>query len=145
MPVSFGVCTRALERNPPFAAWLRASGHDVLGHGYRWAEVDGRPWLVVPCTKVHNDTRYVLAPTYATPRHFAETLIGAADFLLDEARHGAGARLMSVGLHPRWSGQAARATAVRDFLAWAAGQPEVSWCTGSRSPTGGPSTSRRDP
>jgi hypothetical protein len=23
---------------------------------------------------------------------------------------------MSVGLHPRWSGQAARATAVRDFL-----------------------------
>ena len=182
-PVTFGVCARALEGNSPFAEWLRASDHDVLGHGYRWAEVshmseeeeradlehamrvlaelvgrpvrgwyvrsfpsertrrlaaahpdliydsdscndelpyrldvDGRSWLVVPYSKVHNDTRYFLAPTYATPRHFAETLIGAADFLLDEARHGAGARLMTVGLHPRWSGQASRATAVRDFL-----------------------------
>ena len=139
--VTFGVCARALERNPPFAAWLRASRHDVLGHGYRWAEVttmsedeeradlehamrvlpdlvgrpvrgwyvrsfpsertrrlaaahpdlvydsdavndelpywtevEGRRWLVVPYSKVHNDTRYFLAPTYATPRHFAETL-----------------------------------------------------------------------
>jgi peptidoglycan/xylan/chitin deacetylase (PgdA/CDA1 family) len=189
-PVTFGVCARALERNPPFAQWLRASGHDVLGHGYRWAEVsqmsedeeradlehamrvlpeligrpvrgwyarsfpsertralvaahpdltydsdscndelpyhvevDGRPWLVVPYSKVHNDTRYFLAPTYATPRHFAESLIGAADFLLDEARTGAGARLLSVGLHPRWSGQASRATAVRDFLAHVTGTP----------------------
>ena len=192
VPVTFGVCARALERNPPFAAWLRDSDHDVLGHGYRWAEVthmsedeeredlehamrvlpelvgravrgwyvrsfpsvrtrrlaaahpdltydsdsvndelpywtdvDGAPWLVVPYSKVHNDTRYFLPPTYATPRHFTETLTGAAEFLLDEARHGAGARLMTVGLHPRWSGQAARAAALRDFLAWVAGQPEV--------------------
>ena len=79
----------------------------------------------MPYSKVHNDTRYFLPPTYATPRHFTETLIGAAEFLLDEARHGAGARLMTVGLHPRWSGQAARAAAVRDFLAWVAGQPEI--------------------
>jgi peptidoglycan/xylan/chitin deacetylase (PgdA/CDA1 family) len=191
--VTFGVCARALERNPPFAAWLRDSDHDVLGHGYRWAEVslmteaeeradlehamrvlpelvgrpvrgwyarsfpsqrtrrlaaahpdlaydsdsvndelpyrvevDGRPWLVVPYSKVHNDTRYFLPPTYATPRHFAESLIGAVDLLLEEARAGAGARMLTVGLHPRWSGQAARAVAVRDFLAWATAQPEVS-------------------
>lgn len=190
--VTFGVCARALERNPPFAAWLRASRHDVLGHGYRWAEVsqmsadderadldhamrvlpelvgrpvrgwyarsfpsqrtrrlaaahpdlrydsdtcndelpyrvdvDGRPWLVIPYSKVHNDTRYFLAPTYATPRHFTETLVGAAGFLLDEARHGAGARLMTVGLHPRWSGQASRAVAVRDFLQYVTDTPEV--------------------
>src|SRR3978361_219119 len=38
-PATFGVCARALERNPPFADWLRASTHDVIGHGYRWAEV----------------------------------------------------------------------------------------------------------
>ena len=192
VPVTFGVCARALERNPPFARWLRASGHDVLGHGYRWAEVsqmteaqeredlehamrvlpelvgrpvrgwyarsfpsertrrlvaahpdltydsdsindelpywtevDGDRWLVVPYSKIYNDVRYFVAPTFATPRHFAETLTDAAGFLLEEARHGAGARTMTVGLHPRWSGQAARATAVRDFLAWVAGQPEV--------------------
>ncbi|MDL5155373.1 polysaccharide deacetylase family protein [Actinomycetospora termitidis] len=194
VPVTFGVCARALERNPPFAAWLRASDHDVLGHGYRWAEVtamtedeeradlehamrvlpelvgrpvrgwyvrsfpsertrrlaathpdlrydsdavddelpyrtevDGRPWLVVPYSKVHNDTRYFLPPTYATPRHFAESLTGAVEFLLDEARHGAGARMMTVGLHPRWSGQAARAVAVRDFLAHVTTLPEVAF------------------
>jgi len=191
-PVTFGVCARALERNPHFADWLRASPHDVIGHGYRWAEVTemteaqeredlehamrvlpeltgkpvrgwyvrsfpsertrrlvaahpdlhydsdtcndelpyrldvgGRPWLVIPYSKVHNDTRYFLAPTYATPRHFAETLIGAAGFLLDEARHGAGARLMTVGLHPRWSGQASRAAAVRDFLQYVTETPEI--------------------
>lgn len=181
--VTFGVCARALERNPPLAKWIRESRHDVLGHGYRWAEVsqldekaeladleqglevlqellgkpvpgwyvrsfpsestrrlaasrpdltydsdsvndelpywtqvEDRKWLVIPYSKVNNDTRYFLAPTYATPRHFSESLCGAADFMLEEARNGAGARLMTVGLHPRWSGQATRATAVRDFL-----------------------------
>ena len=29
----------ALERNPEVAAWLRESGHDLLGHGWRWNEV----------------------------------------------------------------------------------------------------------
>ena len=29
----------ALERNPDVAAWLRASGHDLLGHGWRWNEL----------------------------------------------------------------------------------------------------------
>ena len=191
--VTFGVCARALERNPPFAQWLRDSGHDVLGHGYRWAEVsqltedeeradlerglavlhdlvgrpvngwyvrsfpsentrrlaaaqpslsydsdscndelpywtevEGRRWLVVPYSKVHNDTRYFLAPTYATPRHFTEALTGAVDFLVEEAQQGAGARMMTIGLHPRWSGQATRATAVRDFLQHVQGRPEIS-------------------
>lgn len=193
VPVTFGVCARSLERNPPFAAWLRDSGHDVLGHGYRWAEVstmdeaaetedvrrgaavlaellgrpvrgwyvrsfpstrtrrilaahpdltydsdavndelpywtqvDGWPWLVVPYSKVHNDTRYFLPPTYATPRHFGETVCGAADFLLEEARETGRARLMTIGLHARWSGQAARAGAVRDILAHLTGMPETS-------------------
>ena len=120
--------TRRLAAAHPELTYDSDSCNDELPY---WTEVDGRRWLVVPYSKVHNDTRYFLAPTYATPRHFAETLIGAADFLLDEARHGAGARLLTVGLHPRWSGQAARATAVRR------GSPS---CTGSRSLRGGPST-----
>ncbi len=36
----------------------------------------GKPFLVVPYTKVYNDTRYLIHPTYATPRHFFETLKG---------------------------------------------------------------------
>ncbi len=192
--VTFGVCARALERNPELTAWLRDSRHDVMGHGYRWTEVsqldeateradlehglevlqsllgkpvpgwyvrsfpsvntrrlaaarpeltydsdtcndelpywmqvEGRRWMVIPYSKVHNDTRYFLAPTYATPRHFTESLCAAADFMLDEAQHGAGARMMTVGLHPRWSGQASRASAVRDFFEHVTTTPGMSF------------------
>ncbi len=65
----------------------------------------GKPFLVVPYTKVYNDTRYLIAPTYATPRHFFETLKSGLDYLLDEARRAGAGRMMSVGIHPRWSGQ----------------------------------------
>jgi hypothetical protein len=69
--------------------------------------------------------RYLIAPTYATPRHFFESLRGSLDYLLDEARHGYGARLMTVGVHARWSGQPGRAAAVRDFIEYALGQDGV--------------------
>jgi hypothetical protein len=85
----------------------------------------GKPFLVVPYTKVYNDTRYLIAPTYATPRHFFETLKGGLDYLLEEARLAGTGRMMSIGLHPRWSGQAARASAVRDFIAYALEQDGV--------------------
>ncbi len=85
----------------------------------------GKPFLVVPYTKVYNDTRYLIAPTYATPRHFFETLKSGLDYLLDEARRAGAGRMMSVGIHPRWSGQAARAAAIRDFIAYARQQDEV--------------------
>ncbi len=76
----------------------------------------GTPFLVVPYSKVHNDVRYLIAPTFATPRHFFENLKLALDFMVDEAEKGYGGRTMSVGLHARWSGQANRASAVRDFI-----------------------------
>ena len=194
IPVTFAACALAVERNPPFGAWLRARDHDVLAHGHHWygpdvvkltreeerdeisraveslarttgrpprgwmvrsfptvhtrellvehggfrydsdayndeipyyADALGRPFLVVPYTKVHNDVRYFIAPTYATPRHFAENLRLTLDYLLDEARSGGGARLMTVGLHARWSGQPGRATAVRDFIEYALAQDGV--------------------
>jgi peptidoglycan/xylan/chitin deacetylase (PgdA/CDA1 family) len=194
VPVTFAACALAVERNPPFGAWLRARDHDVLAHGYHWygpdvvkmtreeerdeisraveslarttgrpprgwmvrsfptvhtrellvehggfrydsdayndeipyyADALGKPFLVVPYTKVHNDVRYLIAPTYATPRHFAENLRLSLDYLLDEARDGGGARLMTVGLHARWSGQPGRATAVRDFVEHALAQDGV--------------------
>ena len=36
IPVTFAACALAVERNPPFGAWLRARDHDVLAHGYHW-------------------------------------------------------------------------------------------------------------
>lgn len=177
------VCALALERNPEYAAWIRESRYDVMGHGWRWTEdsrmsreqerelmkraiasieattgqrirgwivrsfpsvntrsllveeggflydsdanndelpyfveQDNQPFLVVPYSKVYNDVKYLIAPTFSTPNDFATTLKLALDYLVEEAERGHGGRMMTVGLHTRWSGQAARATAVRDFI-----------------------------
>jgi hypothetical protein len=90
-----------------------------------YAATLGTPFLVVPYSKVHNDVRYLIAPTYATPRHFFESLRLSLDYLLGEARHGYGARLMTIGVHARWSGQPGRASAVRDFVEYALSQDGV--------------------
>src|SRR5215468_8219424 len=87
----------------------------------------GQPFLVVPYTKVHNDVRYLIAPTYATPRHFAESLQLSLNYLLEEARAGLGGRMMSVGVHSRWSGQPGRAAGLRAFVEYALSQPGVAF------------------
>lgn len=38
VPVTFGACAVALERNPEAAQAIRAAGHEVAAHGYRWEE-----------------------------------------------------------------------------------------------------------
>ena len=78
-----------------------------------WVTAAGHAFLIVPYTKVLNDVRYLIAPTYASPRHFSEILRLALDYLLDEARSGLGGKMMSIGVHPRWSGHPARAGAAR--------------------------------
>ena len=80
---------------------------------------------MVPYSKVYNDNRYLLSPTYSTPNDFFENLRAAVGYLCDEAAAGHGARMMTVGLHERWSGQASRATAIRDFVEYAASRPDV--------------------
>ena len=92
-----------------------------------WVTVFGRPFLVVPNTKVNNDNRYLMLPGYASPRHFFEGLKLSLDYLLEEARAGLGGRLMSVGVHSRWTGQPGRASALRDFIAYATGQDDVAF------------------
>ena len=160
VPITIGACGRGLERNPEVAGWIAEAGHDVIGHGYRWAEnseltreqerddlhrgiesierltgkrplgwycrsfpsihtrsllveeggflydsdasndelpylVDagGAPFLVVPYSKVYNDNRYLLSPTYSTPNDFFENLRAAVAYLCDEAAAGHGARI----------------------------------------------------
>jgi peptidoglycan/xylan/chitin deacetylase (PgdA/CDA1 family) len=92
-----------------------------------WVTALGRPFLVVPYTKVNNDNRYLMLPGYASPRHFFEGLKLSLDYLLEEARAGLGGRMMSVGVHSRWTGQPGRASALRDFIAYATGQNDVAF------------------
>jgi len=194
IPISVDAPALALERNPPFARWLRDGPHEVIGHGYRWTEdsqmtraqerahlrraiesverstgqrvrgwivrtmpsvntrellvqeggflydsdasndeipyfvdVAGTPFLVVPYTKVYNDVKYFLAPTYARPADFLETLRGGLDYMLAEAERGFGGRMLTVGVHSRWSGQAHRAGALREFLDYALAREDVTF------------------
>jgi peptidoglycan/xylan/chitin deacetylase (PgdA/CDA1 family) len=81
----------------------------------------GRPFLVVPYTKTYNDSRYLMTPGFARPGDFLETLTWGLDELLREDRPS----FMTVAVHARWSGQAARAAAVRAFLEHALARPDV--------------------
>ena len=80
---------------------------------------------MVPYSKVYNDVRYLIAPTYSTPRDFFESLRAASITCATRPRRGYGGRMMTVGLHERWSGQASRATAIRDFVEYVQSRPDV--------------------
>ena len=89
-----------------------------------YAQCRGRPFLVIPYTKTYNDSRYLVTPGFASPRDFLDTLTMGLDELVHEGAEGRSS-LMTVAVHARWSGQAARAAAVRAFLERAAGIPGV--------------------
>ena len=87
--------------------------------------VDGQTMLVVPYSKTYNDSRFVMNPGFNSPRDFVDTMVMGLDELL---REGDTRRtMMTVAVHARWSGQAARAAALRLFIEHAQRQPGVSF------------------
>jgi peptidoglycan/xylan/chitin deacetylase (PgdA/CDA1 family) len=88
---------------------------------YEWR--GDRPFLVVPYTKTYNDSRYLTNPGFAGPRDYLDTLIMGLDELLREGEERR--TMMTAVFHARWSGQAARAAVLREFLEHALAQPEV--------------------
>ena len=81
--------------------------------------------LVVPYSKTYNDSRFLMNPGFASPRDFLDTMVMGLDELLregDERR-----TMMTVAVHARWSGQAARASALRQFIEHAQSTPGVSF------------------
>lgn len=79
-----------------------------------WTVVLGQPHLVVPYGLVVNDARYVLAQGYGSPEHFFETARAHLDRLRNDGDDVQ--RMMSIGLHPRISGNPARADALARFI-----------------------------
>lgn len=88
-----------------------------------WTRAAGKPHLVVPYGLVVNDARYVVGTGYGSPQHFFET----AKAHLDRLRHDGDDvnRMMSVGLHPRLSGNPARAEGLARFLDYAQSLDDV--------------------
>jgi peptidoglycan/xylan/chitin deacetylase (PgdA/CDA1 family) len=93
-----------------------------------FTEVNGKQHLVVPYSQTYNDVRFVLSEgSYSSPGSFADYLKRAVDELHREGGRGY-PKMMSVGLHSRWAGQAGRANALREFIEHALQKDDV-WFT----------------
>jgi peptidoglycan/xylan/chitin deacetylase (PgdA/CDA1 family) len=81
-----------------------------------FVDVKGKKHLVVPYSQTYNDVRFVLSEgTYGAPADFAGYMKSALDELYREGERGY-PKMLSVGLHSRWTGQPGRAAAMRDFI-----------------------------
>lgn len=81
-------------------------------------EVNGTRHLVVPYTFTYNDVRYVSGTGFGSPGDFVDLCRRALDELRREGAAGH-PKMMSVGLHPRWSGQAGRTSGLRELVDYA--------------------------
>ncbi|MFI7067655.1 polysaccharide deacetylase family protein [Kribbella sp. NPDC050124] len=90
-----------------------------------FTEVKGNQHLVVPYTQTYNDLRFLRSEGgFSSPQSFSDYLRRAVDELHREGGRGY-PKMMSVGLHPRWVGQAGRASALREFIEYALGKGDV--------------------
>ncbi|WP_329237285.1 polysaccharide deacetylase family protein [Actinoallomurus sp. NBC_01490] len=90
-----------------------------------YAPVEDSWQLVVPYSMTYNDSFYHYGHL-GGPSDFVDYCRRALDYLAEE--DDGAPRLMSVGLHPRLSGQAARASALAEFLEHATSRDDV-WVT----------------
>jgi allantoinase len=92
-----------------------------------WSRVLGRPHLIVPYGLVVNDARYVTGNGFASPEHFYEMAKAHLDRLRDDGDDVS--RMMSIGLHPRITGNPARADALARFISYAQSLGDVWFAT----------------
>jgi len=92
---------------------------------YYEAGGDAPPILVIPYSKTYNDSRFLMNPGFASPRDFLDTMVWGLDELVREGDERP--TMMTVAVHERWSGQAARASALRQFIEYAQSLPGVAF------------------
>jgi peptidoglycan/xylan/chitin deacetylase (PgdA/CDA1 family) len=80
--------------------------------------------LVLPYSFNYNDGKYMSAGGQGTPSEFAESCRRGFDELWNEGAAGH-PKMMSIGLHARWIGQANRLAGLRDFLEYAREKGDV--------------------
>ena len=91
-----------------------------------WVDVGERSHLVIPYTLVNNDLRFVAAPGFSSGEDFFQGLKAAFDLLWAEGAKSP--KLMSVGLHGRFSGHPLRAAGLQRFLDYLASRDRVWVC-----------------
>lgn len=89
-------------------------------------DVNGSRMVVVPYSLTYNDGKFVMpsGQGYSSPSDFADYCNRAVDELWLEGAAGYG-KMMSIGLHPRWMGQAGRSSALRQFIEHAKSKGDV--------------------
>jgi peptidoglycan/xylan/chitin deacetylase (PgdA/CDA1 family) len=90
-----------------------------------WTKVHSRNHLVVPYSLVVNDARYIVGTGFGSPEHFFETAKASLDRLRNDGDDLG--RMMSIGLHPRITGNPARADALARFIEYAQGFEDVTF------------------
>jgi peptidoglycan/xylan/chitin deacetylase (PgdA/CDA1 family) len=82
-----------------------------------FVDVEGKQLLVVPYSLTYNDGKFVMASGqgYSSPADFVDYCTRAVDELWREGDRGY-PKMMSIGLHPRWIGQAGRLSGLREFI-----------------------------
>ena len=80
--------------------------------------------LIIPYNLDCNDINYTTANGFQTPQAFFTYLKNAFDFLYQEQK-GA---ILTIGLHPRISGHAAKAQAIKMFIEYIKNKPKI-WIT----------------
>jgi hypothetical protein len=91
-----------------------------------FVNVSGKRHLVIPYSSVYNDHRFVIPQGYSEPNDFFQTCRHALDYLRREGETHA--KMMTIGIHAHWMGQASRASALKMFLDYALGLGDV-WLT----------------
>lgn len=87
--------------------------------------VNGKKHLILPYSNMYNDGRYAIQPIWPTPSDWLENITAGIDFLLKE--RWTGARMITIGLHPRWVGHPARTAALAQLLDFLRAKEESVW------------------
>ena len=82
-----------------------------------WTSILNRPHLVVPYSLVVNDARYIVGTGFSNPDDFFQTAKATLDRLREDGDDLG--RMMSIGIHPRVSGNPARSDGLARFIDYA--------------------------
>jgi peptidoglycan/xylan/chitin deacetylase (PgdA/CDA1 family) len=88
-----------------------------------YADVLGKQHLVLPYSSTYNDHRFIIAQGYSKPQDFFDYCKDGIDYLRREGETRP--KVMTIGIHAHWMGQAARTAALHRFLEYAMSTGDV--------------------
>ena len=94
-----------------------------------YVPVGDKQHLVLPYSSTYNDHRFIIGQGYSKPDDFFEYCKEGLDYLRREGETRP--KMMTIGIHAHWMGQAARCAALHRFLEYALGTGDV-WVTRRR-------------